>query len=267
MATTIAVAGSKGGIGKTTTAIALAVGLARRGERVLLVDLDPQGHCARDLDLEDAIAPDRTVQQLLDTPAAPLGDVTYPTPVEGLALVPAQYALAKFASRGLRDRRAREFLLRTALQRGVPEDTWVVIDCPPNVIDLVENALMAASMVVVPVRPEARGVDGLVDLVNTITDLQVMCRDLGLVVPDMPWWILRTQRDPRRKKSIVLIEDLLDEYRPRVLRTIIPQCDELNIAQSERRHVFEVAPHSSAAAAYLELVEEVCGLCRLVSTT
>lgn len=247
----VAIAAHKGGVGKTTTAIALSAALARGGQRTLLVDLDPQGHSTIGLGVE----PDsRTVRDLLaEKGALPLGQVEYATGVEGLVVVPANIGLER-AARGM-----LSVMLRRALAPAGGRFAWVILDCPPSLGPLVENALVAASQVIVPVRSEARGADGLVDLLDVLELLNERAREACR--------ILRTQRNESHSIANGLIEDALEPYRARVLQTMIPQCSELNQAQAKRQDIFSYAPRSTGAAAYAQLAGEVMGLWDGASST
>jgi chromosome partitioning protein len=242
----VAVAAHKGGVGKTTTATALAAALARfRQASVLLVDLDPQGHSSVGLDV--AVDPAWTVRELLaERHPAPLARVCYATGVDRLAVVPATIGLER-AARGM-----LSVMLRRALAPAAGRFDWVILDCPPSLGSLVENALVAATRVLVPVRAEARGADGLVDLLDVLELLNEPARGACR--------ILRTQRNESHSIANSLIEDALEPYRDRVLQTIIPQCSDLNQAQAHRQDIFTYAPRSTGAAAYAQLAGEVMGV-------
>jgi chromosome partitioning protein len=216
---------------------------------VLLVDLDPQGHSTVGLGV--TVDPARTVRELLAEEALPLERVTYSTPIDGLAIVPATIRLEREARR-LVDRHFREGILRDALAPATARVDWILIDCPPSLGLLVENAVVAANRVIVPVRSEARGADGLVDL------LEVMEKLNRAVLPATR--ILRTMRHGAHTTSNTLIDDDLEEYRDRLFETVIPHCLDLNHAQAHSQDIFRFAPRSTGAAAYAQLAGEVTDL-------
>lgn len=257
-AATIAVAAHKGGVGKTTTAMALAAALARSGVRTTLVDLDPQGHSTLGLglDMTDDGPETVTARELFDdrTPA-PLARVIRPVPcVERLWIVPATIRLELAASR-LYARAMRHAVLKDAIDEDrATGGAWFVIDCPPSLGPLVENALFAADLVIVPCRMEARATDGLADLVDILRVLRGRAFD--------GWRILRTVVDARKTMTAVIEAALRSRYEAQLLETVIPVSEPLNKAQVERRDIFSYAPASSGAHAYQALLEEVLPICR-----
>lgn len=254
---TIAVAAHKGGVGKTTTAMALAAALAKHagGAAVTLVDLDPQGHSTLGLGLELGEDADRTTLDVfLEREAVPIRELLQPVPhVPNLTIVPATIRLELAAAR-LYGRAMRHAVLRDAIDESVLErEEWFVLDCPPSLGPLVENALFAADLVIVPCRMEARATDGLADLLDVLRVLRGRTFD--------EWRILRTVVDPRKSTTNAAIEAALrSRYTGYVLRTVIPVSEPLNKAQIERRDIFSYAPTSSGAEAYTALLEEVLEL-------
>ncbi len=250
---TVAIAGHKGGIGKTTTAMALASALARgRSEPVLLVDLDPQGHSTLGLglDVDDEHLRRRTVRELfLDGAALPLTAVEHQTAVLGLSIVPATIGL-EAAAQVLYGRTMRHAVLREALEAATGRYTWVILDCPPSLGPLVENALTAADLVIVPCRMEARATDGLADLVEKLKRLRGHTFD--------SWRILRTMVDSHNKVANAAIESALHaNYERWLLSTVIPKAEALNKAQIARLDIFSFDEASAGARAYVALAAEV----------
>jgi len=252
----LAIAAHKGGVGKTTTAISLAAGLARiRGASVLLVDLDPQGHAAKGLDREvpwsqpvfnAEHAAGLSARDLFLEPPAPLVSCERTTDVPGLTIVPSNIGLERVAQ-WLHARPRREGRLAERIQ-DVRGYHWIVLDCPPSLGPLVENALCAAHFVIVPCRMEARAADGLVDLVDV----------LHMLRPGFDRWrILRTQRDARASKTNEAIDAVLAEYSSRLLQTVIPKSEALNQSQIVRQDIFEYDKQSAGAVAYSMLCGEV----------
>ncbi len=244
---TVAIAAHKGGVGKTTTAMALAAGLARfHAASVLLVDLDPQGHSTVGLGVD--VDDDRTVREIFAETAVP-GEIIgleHRTSVPGLRVVPATIRLERVA-RTLLARTRREDVLKRALEPVEAYD-WVILDCPPSLGPLVENALVAADRVIVPCRMEARATDGIVDLVEVLQLLRPSFDD---------WRILRTQRDARATVTNAAIDGALDAWASRLLSTIIPKSEALNQAQIDREDIYTFSARCAGAVAYSRLCEEV----------
>jgi len=249
---TIAVATQKGGTGKTTTSMALSAALARTGDPVLLVDLDPQGHSTLGLglDVDDDDVRARTVRELLGDDPPTLRAVEHATGVPNLAIVPATIRLERVAQ-WLYGAPARDRRLRGALADAAGRYRWIVLDCLPSLGPLVENALMAADAVLLPCRMEARATDGARDLLEVLQLLRPGFTD---------WRILRNARDGRRALANATADVLFAQYADHLLKTVIPQCDDLNHAQFKGVDIFTYAAHSTGAAAYTRLAAEVRAL-------
>jgi chromosome partitioning protein len=248
----VAVAAHKGGVGKTTTAMALSAALARAGERVLLVDLDPQGHSTMGLglDVDDDEVRARTVRELLADDPRPLASVEHSTGVLNLRLVPAIILLERTAQ-WLVTAPARDRRLQRALAGAAGRYTWIVIDCPPSLGALTENALMAADAVLIPCRFEARAADGVTGLLEVLGELRPQW------ATDRNWRIVRNARDVRRRISNELAEEMFTKYAGHVLETVIPQSDELNKAQFAGVDIFTYDARCSGAVAYTQLANDV----------
>ena len=163
----MAVVNQKGGVGKTTTAVNLAVGLAHEGSRVLLIDLDPQAHAtlALGIDSENILA-EQTVASLFYDRALP--DIVRETRVPNLTLVPASIHLAT-AVEGLYSIMFREVRLQKALEAVRSEFDYVILDSGPNLGVLSINALVAANRVLIPTCLSMYSLDGLNALLNTLS--------------------------------------------------------------------------------------------------
>lgn len=247
---TVAIAAHKGGVGKTTTAIAVAAGLARAGEATLLVDLDPQGHSTMGLDVElEGDWRGFTVRELFVEESVAIAQLAHVTPVPNLYVVSSDIRLER-AAQWLYGRPRREAILARALleTKAAGLYRWIVLDCPPSLGPLVENALAAADRVIIPCRMEARATDGLVDLVDILQILRPAFDD---------WRILRTQRDERNTRTNAAIDAALEAYAPRLLETIIPRSEALNQAQIARQDIYEYSAHSPGALAYFSLCQEL----------
>jgi chromosome partitioning protein len=248
----VAVAAHKGGVGKTTTALSLAAAFARGGRgSTLLIDLDPQAHCTIGLGLElEGEDRHRTVRELLDRrrPAS-LHQVVFPTSVPNLQLLPASIAL-EAAAQALVGQTMRHAVLNDALAAAVGTFAWIVIDCPPSLGPLVENALWTADLIIIPCRMEARATDGLQDLVDMLRLLRGRAFD--------EWRILRTAVDSHNKVANEAIGKALTEHYPAwMLKTFIPRSEALNKSQIARVDIYEFDRDSAGALAYFALAVEV----------
>jgi len=249
---TVALCAHKGGVGKTTTTMALSAALARSGDRVLLVDLDPQGHSTMGLglDVDDDALRARTVKELLADDPLPLAAVLHATGVPNLALVPATIPLERTAQ-WLVSAPARDRRLSRALAAAAGKFIWIVIDCPPSLGALTENALQAADAVVIPCRMEARATDGVRGLLEVLDSLRPGWAN------GSNWRILRNARDVRRKVSNDTADAMFAKYAGQLFATVIPQCDALNQAQFLGQDIFSFDGHCAGAIAYEQLAEDV----------
>lgn len=240
---TITVAAHKGGVGKTTTALALASAFSLEGWRTLLVDLDPQGHATMGLDVPEG---GPTVRDLLADSACPLEEVTVALRAN-LSIVPSDIRLER-AVQWLYGRPRRDQILASALAKG-PRYEAVILDCPPSLGPLTEGALVAADLVLVPCRLEARAVDGLVDLLELLSLLRGEAFD--------GWRLLLTQIDVRCRVTNEAMRAALRRWASRICSQEIPRSEALNQAQIARQDIFTFAPMSAGAVAYRGLCEEV----------
>jgi chromosome partitioning protein len=246
-ATTITIAGHKGGIGKTVTAMALSAGLARAGKNTLLVDLDPQGHCALGLGV-DLPEKEPTLREFFSEPPLPLSRLLRTTQVPRLFLAPSNIRLARIAQ-ALYMRPKREELLKRGLREVQDHYTYTVIDCPPSLGVLTEMGIAAADLIIVPCQMEARAADGLVDLLEVISLIKGETFDR--------WRILLTKVDERKSVTNQAIMAALVQWKDQILHAIIPQSEALNQAQIERTDIFSFEPKSKGALAYEALTQEI----------
>ncbi len=248
----IAVTNQKGGVGKTTTAINLAAGLALSGHPTLLVDLDPQGNTTSGLGLKQRAYEVRTVYHALTTdPMGAPGQYVMPTSVDRLALVPATRDLTgaeiELISMPDRERRLKDLVdgLRDRFE-------YIVIDCPPSLGLLTLNGLVAADSVLIPLHCEFFALEGLADLVGT------MRRVRGAYNPTLDIeGVLLTMYDERTNLGQQVARDVREFFKDKVFTTVIPRNVRLGEAPSHGVPGVVYDARSRGAEAYLALVREV----------
>jgi chromosome partitioning protein len=242
----LVVSNQKGGVGKTTTAISLAAALVERGQRVLIIDLDPQANATSGLGIDKNGGGIYSV--LLKE--RPISEAIVHTQVERLDLIPSGPDMAG-AEVELVPVMAREFRLREALRAAAAYDT-VVIDCPPSLGLLTVNALAAGDDVVVPVQCEYYALEGLAQLLATIDAVhQRLNRKLEVLA------IVLTMEDRRNRLSMQVINEVRQHFPTLVARTRIPRTVRLAEAPSHGKPISVYAPGSTAAVAYGELAREL----------
>lgn len=246
----IAVANQKGGVGKTTSVVNLAVALAQRNARVLVIDLDPQGNASTALGFPDRSDLAGTYDLLVDQ--VPLADVQQATEISSLSVVPSNPDLAG-AHVELVDQERREFRLKEACT-AVGDFDYVFLDCPPGLDLLTVNALVAATEVLVPMQCEYYSLEGLSQLTATIDQVRTY---LNQDLQDGP--ILLTMFDERSELSVEVAREVHDHFPHRVLATTIPRCPDVSTAPSHSQSVVTYRPFGKGSQAYVVAAAELSG--------
>ena len=240
----IAVINQKGGVGKTTTSINFASSLARHGEKVLLIDLDPQGHSSSGLvNLENIKTGIHDVLLRKED----ISSVTENTEIENLFVVPTRMRLDK-VEKLLETELCRENILLNIV-KDLDYD-YVVIDCRPTLGTLTINALFACNFIIVPVEVSRLSLDGFDDLLETIHNVKQVNHK------DKFFRILLTKYDSRKKISNDWVLNELEPQKEFMFKTRIRVDETLNHAHMAHRDIFSLKPNSRGAEDYNQLTEE-----------
>ena len=249
MGQTIACANQKGGVGKTTTVVNLGCYLALAGERVLVVDLDPQGNATSGIGLDRNTIERSVYDAVID--GARIGDLTVPGPLEGLDVVPSAIALAG-AEVELAPLEGRERRLDRLISDISTDYDYVLVDCPPSLGLLTVNALTAADSVLIPLQCEYYALEGLTQLLATVD----LIRDH--LNPELALkGVVLTMYDSRTNLSGAVAAEVRRHLGDRVFDTVIPRNVRLSEAPSYGQPISQYAPDSTGAAAYAALAAEL----------
>ncbi|QVT82064.1 Sporulation initiation inhibitor protein Soj [Nocardioides aquaticus] len=254
------VANQKGGVGKTTSTVNIAAGLAQLGQRVLVIDLDPQGNASTALNIDHHRGTPGTYDALVD--GAALQDVASPCPdVEGLDVVPATIDLAgaeiELVSVVARESRLKKAILAhplvgTAEKAGDARYDYVIVDCPPSLGLLTLNALVAGEEMMIPIQAEYYALEGLGLLIETVEMVRAHLNPALSVST-----ILLTMFDARTRLAAGVASEVREHFGDQVLRTNIPRSVRVSEAPSYAQTVMTYDPGSPGALSYLEAAREI----------
>jgi chromosome partitioning protein len=244
----VAICNQKGGVGKTSTAVSLASALALQGIKTLLIDLDPQGNASSGVGIDKSKVERSVYHALLDN--APIAEILSNTCVENLLAIPANPDLSGTEVE-LVSELGREGRLRKSLASLDQSFQAVIIDCPPSFGLLTINALTAAHSVIIPIQCEYYALEGLSQLVKTITmikdNLNPSLEIEGIVM---------TMADYRTKLTQEVIDEVRKHFAAKVYQTVIPRNIRLSEAPGFGKPIFLYDKDSEGAKKYKELTKE-----------
>ena len=249
MAKVFCIANQKGGVGKTTTTVNLAAGLAQVKQRVLVIDLDPQGNATMGSGIDKRAMPLSVYDVLLES--AGVAEATLNSEKGGYAVLGANRELAgaEVELVGLDHRNER---LRRALGKAQDGYDFILIDCPPSLSLLTLNGLCSAHGVIVPMQCEYFALEGLSDLVNTIKQVHAnLNRDLQII------GLLRVMYDPRITLQQQVSDQLKAHFGDKVFNAVIPRNVRLAEAPSYGQPGVVFDPAAKGAQAYIEFAREL----------
>ena len=249
MGRVIAVANQKGGVGKTTTAINLSACLAEKGQKVLAIDMDPQGNMTSGLGIDK----DEVEKNIYDLMIGQAGvdEVLQKEAIENLDVIPTSIDLsaAEIELIGVDD---KEFIIRNAVQPIKDDYDYIIIDCPPSLSMLTINAMTTADSVLVPIQCEYYALEGVSQLIHTV---ELVKERLNPVLEIEG--VVFTMYDARTNLSLQVVENVKDNLNQNIYKTIIPRNVRLAEAPSYGLPINLYDPKSKGTESYMLLAEEV----------
>ena len=248
----ISIASQKGGVGKTSTAISLAAGLAHKGKKALLVDIDSQANSSKVLvqNYPALSASDTIYATILERKPLPI----HPTALQNLSIIPSHILLSNTDIELTTAIDHREARLKTELDKIVGDYDYIIIDCPPTLSWLTINALTASDKAIVVVSPGYFELDSIVQISKTLQEVREFFNpNLDLM------GFLFTMSDPTINTATSL-QILRQTYTDKVIKTVIPRNTDLRDAHFQKKDIFSFSPNSKAAQAYLKLIHELFDL-------
>ena len=247
----IAIANQKGGVGKTTTSINLSACLAEAGQKVLVLDIDPQGNTTSGFGLAKT-GNERTVYEVI-LKECDIRDAIIENVIDNLDILPSNVNLAG-AEIDLIDVENREYTLKDSITQVKDRYDYIILDCPPSLSMLTVNAMTAANTVLVPIQCEYYALEGLTQLIHTIN---LVKKKLN---PELELeGVVFTMYDSRTNLSLQVVENVKDNLKQNIYKTIIPRNIRLAEAPSHGLPINLYDPKSSGAESYRLLAEEVMG--------
>ena len=249
MGRVIAVANQKGGVGKTTTAINLSACLAEKGQKVLAIDMDPQGNMTSGLGIDK----DEVEKNIYDLMIGQVGveEVLQKEAIENLDIIPTSIDLsaAEIELIGVDD---KEFIIRNAIAPIKDNYEYIIIDCPPSLSMLTINAMTTADSVLVPIQCEYYALEGLSQLIHTVELVKERLNPILEIEG-----VVFTMYDARTNLSLQVVENVKENLQQNIYKTIIPRNIRLAEAPSYGMPINLYDPKSTGATSYMLLAEEV----------
>ena len=255
MGKVISLVNQKGGVGKTTTSINLSASLAVLGKKVLLIDLDPQGNTTTGVGFNKGEQRKSIYEVLVEN--CSIREAIIKTKYRGFHVIPASILLAgvgnELSERSRADNSFRKGeQLKKCISEIIEEYDFIIIDCPPSLELITVNALTASNSVIIPVQCEFFALEGITQLLRTITRAQ---KELNPTL-DIEG-VLLTMLDYRTNLGFEVVEEIRKYFREKVYNTIIPRLVKLSEAPSHGEPIIVYDPKSRGAVAYINLAKEV----------